>query len=235
MSLGSNQQLASKVVSAVEQWSPSEAYDHESKFQNELQEYLDQQLNEGQSMMFAGDRDVVVEREHGNVNGDVVIDGAIGIELKRNLNNSQTKKLRGQIEEYRKEYTHVIALACGIDDMDGWRKLKNDYENSANMAMDPNSAPVKFIHKSKSNYGEKTADNSLSSDSSVEGSLGSLDDGNEIEEIANTIQRGLKGYNSLTGDGSMDSTEAALAVVQAAVVIGVILVSLLFVVYYLIL
>jgi hypothetical protein len=33
----------------------------------------------------------------------------------------------------------------------------------------------------------------------------------------------------------MDSTEAALAVVQAAVVIGVILVSLLFVVYYLIL
>jgi len=185
--------------------------------------------------MFAGDRDVVVEREHGNVNGDVVINGAIGIELKRNLNNSQTKKLRGQIEEYRKEYTHVIALACGIDDMDGWRKLKNDYENSANMAMDPNSAPVKFIHKSKSNYGEKTADNSLSSDSSVEGSLGSLDDGNEVEEIANTIQRGLKGYNSLTGDGSMDSTEAALAVVQAAVVIGVILVSLLFVVYYLIL
>jgi len=233
MSLGSNQQLASKVVSAVEQWSPSEAYDHESKFQNELQEYLDQQLNEGQSMMFAGDRDVVVEREHGNVNGDVVIDGAIGIELKRNLNNSQTKKLRGQIEEYRKEYTHVIALACGIDDMDGWRKLKNDYENSANVGIDPNSAPVKFIYKSKSNYGEKMADNSPSSESGVGGSVGSGSD--EIEEVAKTIQRGINGYNSLTGDGSMDSTEAALAVIQTAVVIGVILVSLLFVFYYLIL
>jgi hypothetical protein len=233
MSLGSNQQLASKVVSAVEQWSPSEAYDHESKFQNELQEYLDQQLNEGQSMMFAGDRDVVVEREHGNVNGDVVINGAIGIELKRNLNNSQTKKLRGQIEEYRKEYTHVIALACGIDDMDGWRKLKNDYENSANVGIDPNSAPVKFIYKSKSNYGEKMADNSPSSESGVGGSVGSGSD--EIEEVAKTIQRGINGYNSLTGDGSMDSTEAALAVIQTAVVIGVILVSLLFVFYYLIL
>jgi len=183
--------------------------------------------------MFAGDRDVVVEREHGNVNGDVVINGAIGIELKRNLNNSQTKKLRGQIEEYRKEYTHVIALACGIDDMDGWRKLKNDYENSANVGIDPNSAPVKFIYKSKSNYGEKMADNSPSSESGVGGSVGSGSD--EIEEVAKTIQRGINGYNSLTGDGSMDSTEAALAVIQTAVVIGVILVSLLFVFYYLIL
>lgn len=235
MSLGGNQQLARKVASAVEQWNPSKAYGHESKFQNELQEYLDQRLNEGGSMMSAENSDIVVEREHGNVNGDVVVNGAIGIELKRDLNNSQTKKLRGQIEEYKKEYTHVIALACGIDDMDGWRKLKNDYENEANMGMDPNSAPVKFIHKSKSNYGEGVADNSPSSDTIVGGSAGSLDDGDEIEEVAKTIQRGIKGYNSLTGDGSMDSTEAALAVIQAVVVTGVILAVLLFVIYYLVL
>lgn len=129
MSLGDNQQLAGKVSTAVEDWTPSKAHGHESKFQNELQAYLDKRLNAGDRMMIGPSEDIVVEREHGTVNGDVVVNGDIGIEMKRNLSNSQTKKLRGQIEEYQKEYTHVIALACGIDDMDGWRKLKNDYES----------------------------------------------------------------------------------------------------------
>ncbi|TKR27914.1 hypothetical protein [Natronomonas salsuginis] len=234
MSLGNNQQLARKVASAIEHWNPSKAYGHESKFQNELQEYLDQRLNEGSSMMFAEKNDIIVEREHGNVNGDVVVNGSIGIELKRDLNNSQTKKLRGQIEEYKKEYTHVIALACGIDDMDGWRKLKNDYENGSNMGMDPNSAPVKFIHKSKSNYGEGKAADSYLSDKTA-GSAGGLDDSDGIEEVAKTIVRGIEGYNSLTGDGSMGSGEAVLAIIQATVIIGVIVVGLFAVIYYLIL
>ncbi|MFD1569404.1 hypothetical protein [Halorubrum laminariae] len=214
MSIDGNQQLARNVASAIEEWTPSEAYDHESKFQNELQEYLDRRLNSGGNMMLGPSQDVVVEREHGNVNGDVVVNGDIGIEMKRNLTNSQTKKLRGQIEEYQKEYTHVIPVACGIDDMDGWRKLKNDYENQTGIGMDPSSAPVRFIHKNKSNYGEgDTAEN-------YDYSGGGGQQGAELAEIANVIEDGMKGYQSLTGDGPMDSGEAVTAFAQAVLIVG---------------
>ena len=226
MSLMGNQQLARDVVSAIEEWTPSEAYDHESKFQNELQEYLDHRLNANNNMMHDAGKEIIVEREHGNVNGDVVVNGNIGIEMKRDLTNSQTKKLRGQIEEYKKEYTHVIALACGIDDMDGWRKLKNDYENQMGMDMNPDNAPVKFIHKSKSNYG--TGDSSINYDN-VDGRNQSQS-GAELEEIANVVEEGIKGYQSLTGDGPMDTGEAAVSIIQAIVIVGVLFAVFIFIV-----
>lgn len=214
MSLGGNQQLAQDVAAAIGDWTPTEAYDHESKFQNELQDYLDERLNAGSGMMVGPNEDVVVEREHGNVNGDVVVNGSIGIEMKRDLNNSQTKKLRGQIEEYQKEYTHVIAVACGIDDMDGWRKLKNDYQNQMGIGMEPDNAPVKFIHKKKANYG------SGATTEDYDRSAGGNQNGAELDELANVIEDGVKGYQSLTGDGPMDSGEAVSAVAQALLIVG---------------
>lgn len=230
MSLGSNQQLARAVATAIEEWTPSEAYDHESKFQNELQEYLDKRLNTNRGMMVGGNKETVVEREHGNVNGDVVVNGDIGIELKRDLTNSQTKKLRGQIEEYRKEYTHVIALACGIQDMDGWRKLKNDYENQAGMGMEFDKAPVKFIHKRKENYGQ-----GLSSEDYTDRSENKSQEGEGIEEIAETIEQGIEGYKSLTGDGSMDTSQAIVSVIQLVVIISVFIIAVMFVLFNIIL
>lgn len=224
MSLNSNQQLARDVVSAIEEWTPSEAYGHESKFQNELQEYLDRRLNANSGMTLGGNEEIVVEREHGNANGDVVVNGEIGIEMKRDLSNSQTNTLRGQIEEYQKEYTHVIVVACGIDDMDGWRKLKNDYENQAGMGMDFDSAPVKFIHKQKSNYGEGDSTNNYETSGSD-----NLQGGDGAEEIAKAIEDGINGYKSLTGDGPMDTGEATIALTKAVLVVGFILTIIAFV------
>jgi hypothetical protein len=212
MSLGSNQNLARKVASATEEWSPSEDHNHESSFQNELQQYLDRRLNSSNTITSG---EIVVEREHGNVNGDVVVNGDIGIEMKRDFTNSQAKKLRGQIEEYQKEYTHVICCACGIEDMDGWRKLRNDYENQA-IGMNPDSAPVKFIHKQKGNYG---ADGSTGEYPAGGGGNNDVD----LDEIAEVLQSGVTGYRSLAGDGPMNSGEAVVAVVQAVVVVGVLL------------
>ena len=219
MSLGGDQELARNVASAIEDWTPSEAHGHESKFQNELQDYLDKRLNSGNSTTMGGDGDIVVEREHGNVNGDVVVNGTIGIEMKRNLTNSQTKKLRGQIEEYQKEYTHVIALACGIDDMDGWRKLKNDYENRTGMGMNPDDAPVKFIHKPEANYGSGESAENYTSSGSSQSDAG-------LEEVVDVIEDGAKGYRSLTDDGPMDTGEAAVAVSKAVVVVGFMLIMI---------
>ena len=230
MGIGGNQELARSVVSYIEEWTPSEDYGHESKFQNELQEYLDHQLNaNNNTMMVASPEsravfgmeaggDIVVEREHGNVNGDVVVNDDIGVEMKRDLTNSQTKKFRGQIEEYQKEYTHVIALACGIEDMDGWRKLKNDYENQTGMGLTPDDTPVRFIHKPKANYGSGgSVENYASSTGATKGEAGT-------EELAKAIEDGVKGYRSLTGDGPMGSGEAVAAVAKATFVIGFLLV-----------
>ena len=99
-------------------------------------------------------QDRVVERESGRARADLVVNQTIGIEMKRNLSNSQTKKLRGQIEEYLDEYPYVIVCACGIDDMDGWRRLKNKYQGGAGgFGMD--ISVVEFVAKDPENYGKE--------------------------------------------------------------------------------
>jgi hypothetical protein len=144
-------------IELVDEWIPQKAYGHERKFQSELQEYLDQQLNENQNQggmpALGGEpRDLPVSTERGKSVADVVVDDRVGIELKRDLSNSQTKKLRGQINEYLQEYPFVIACACGIEDSDGWRRLKNDLEGQSGFGM--NQQEVVFIHKLKENFGK---------------------------------------------------------------------------------
>lgn len=94
-----------------------------------------------------GSGDYVVRKEYGHVNADIAVDDDVGIELKYNLTNSQTKKLRGQIESYRDEFPFVIACACGIKDMDGWRELKNAYQGGGGLGMD--QGQVAFVLKRK--------------------------------------------------------------------------------------
>lgn len=152
------EQTARHVLDLVEAWSPEKAYGHESKFQNDLKAFLDEQLNEqggGTGLLggLGGGQEHVVSRERGKARADVVVDDLVGIELKRDLTNSQTKKLRGQIEEYCDEYPFVIVCACGIEDMDGWRSLKNKYEGTVGgLGMD--ASEVRFVHKRKENYGK---------------------------------------------------------------------------------
>lgn len=145
------------VVQLVKRWRPKKAYRSERKFQNDLQDYLDDQLNRGGGLLGGGGRNVVVSKEHGQANADVAVGDDIGIELKRNLTNGQKKKLRGQIEEYRDYYGTVIAVACGVNDMDGWRDLQNAYQQGSGMGLDMGmgggTGQVFFVHKRKENFG----------------------------------------------------------------------------------
>lgn len=154
--IGGEGQLFGEVVRAVDAWVPSKEYGHESKFQNELQNFLDSELNsssQGGLGLGMGAQESVVERESGRARADLVVNQTVGIEMKRNLSNSQTKKLRGQIEEYLDEYPYVIVCACGIQDMDGWRRLKNKYQGrSGGIGMDVSE--VEFIAKDPENYGK---------------------------------------------------------------------------------
>jgi|APHM01.1.fsa_nt_gi hypothetical protein len=127
--LGGGRQLFDDTIREVEAWSPTKDYDHERKFQSELQDWLDEQLNSGGGgMMGGGGQPVPVETEHGKSKADIAVDDTVGIEMKRDLSNSQTKKLRGQIDDYMGNYNYVIVCACGIKDTSGWRKLKKRFQ-----------------------------------------------------------------------------------------------------------
>lgn len=141
----------------VKDWVPEENHDREYDYQQDLQQYLDTQLNSGG--MLDQQSTHVVETEHGQQNADIAVDDTVAIELKRDLTNSDTKKLRGQIDAYQREYDGVIACACGIDDMSGWRRLQNDFANDPmDMGMDPNTAPVRFVHKPTSEMGAQRSE-----------------------------------------------------------------------------
>jgi len=83
----------------------------------------------------------------------VVVDDEVGIELKRNFTNSQKKKkLRGQLEDYADNYSFVIACACGIDDMDGWRELEDKFSNRQRGMMNP--TVFHFVIKRREDMGQ---------------------------------------------------------------------------------
>lgn len=148
--------LSQEVIGYVEEWIPERSYRTESKFQNDLQSYLDYRLNEqgGQGLGggMGGRQQIPVKREYGQVNADVAVGGDIGIELKRDFTNSNKHRLSGQIKDYQKEFPCVLVVACGISDMDGWRELENEYGGMGGLGM--NQSQVHFIHKRKEYFGK---------------------------------------------------------------------------------
>lgn len=154
---GGEQDTFRTVVQLVEEWRPSEAHGHEREFQSELQKYLEDRLNNERGGGIGGlvgeGKNFIVSTERGTSRGDVVVDDVVGIELKREFSNSQKKKLRGQLEAYADHYPYVIACACGIQDMDGWRELENKFTNRLGSLGLEQSTEFVFIHKRKENYG----------------------------------------------------------------------------------
>lgn len=147
--------LCGEVRQYIEEWVPERNYRSETKFQNDLQDYLDERLNEtggfgGLGLGGGGNQQVPVKREHGSVNADVAVGDEVGIELKRDFTNSNKHRLSGQITDYQKEFPCVIAVACGISDMDGWRELQNEYGGGG---FGMNQSEVYFIHKEKEYFG----------------------------------------------------------------------------------
>ena len=142
-----------RVYRLVERWTPEKSYQHEKRFQKDLYEYLHAEFNHGGG--FIGGHQHTIEREHGRSYADIAVNGEVGIELKRDLSNSQTKKLRGQIETHRQEYPHVIVCACGVDDRDGWQRVVDEYGGPQ---MGFGQGTVKFVHKRKAEYDARVND-----------------------------------------------------------------------------
>lgn len=148
--------LGNEVAQYIEDWIPERSYRSETKFQNDLQEYLDDRLNASNGPGLGlgaggGNQSIPVKREYGKVNADVAVGDDIGIELKRDFTNSQKHRLSGQITDYQKEFPETFVVACGISDMDGWRELQNEYGDTSGLGMGQNQ--VRFIHKREEYFG----------------------------------------------------------------------------------
>ncbi|QLD86441.1 hypothetical protein HWV23_12125 [Natronomonas halophila] len=152
--MGIGNPIGRQVLDLVDQWIPSAVHGHEREYQSELQDYLDEALNQqsGGLGLSAGGGSHVVSTERGTSYGDVVVDDEVGIELKRDFTNSQKKKLRGQLEDYADNYDYVIACACGIEDMDGWRELENKFIDSNRGMMD--MTQFAFVIKRREDMGK---------------------------------------------------------------------------------
>lgn len=226
-----NQQTAQRTLDFLEEWQPAERYDHERKYQSELQEYLRQKLNQNRGPFGGSGEDHAVSTERGKSRGDVVVDDRIGIELKREFSNDQERKLKGQLQDYRKEYDFVIAVACGIEDMDGWTRVKKEFQNTGMGMGDPNAVPVEFVHIPLDRIGtgnqgqySRTAGTSGTSSSASGGDVAGTEPAEDLLE--KSIEDGIRGIRTLATDQETDMgpVEAGIAIVQFAVAAAIILI-----------
>jgi len=141
------QQLGPQVLRCVESWVPEKAYRKESRFQDDLKEYLEHQLNSSGGPL-GPNRTHSVRKERGKARADLAIDDQVGIELKREVKNSGLRRLRDQIHDYRDEYPFVIVCACGLQETGKWNELKQEYEGQQGLGFDA-GATIRFVEKVK--------------------------------------------------------------------------------------
>lgn len=145
------------VVGYIEEWVPND-HDRESGFQDELQAYLQDRLNEsGSTEVHVGlggspGGQYPIRQEYGKCRADVAVGDEVGIELKRDLSNNRVYELKGQIDEYRKEFPCVIAVACGLSDVGRWQELQNEYGGIETVGM--NQSEVHFVRKQAEHFGK---------------------------------------------------------------------------------
>lgn len=159
------EELAQAVAAALGEWTPTQAYEREAAFRDELHAYLDARLNAGGGKILDTSGNFVVERAYGELECDVVVSDTIGITIRRDLTAEQIDQLAGRVQEYQKSYNYVAIIACGSIDGDNWEKLKHTYPNQRGMNNDPDSTSVLFLRRRESNYGKgDSAENYQQSD-----------------------------------------------------------------------
>jgi len=153
--------VCNEVVEYIEEWVPRN-HDGENGFQDELKEYLEKRLDEADNnglhvgLGGSSGKGYPIRKEYGKSRADVAVGDEVGIELKYNLSNNRVYELKGQIDNYRKEFPCVIAVACGLSDNGRWRELQNEYGGMETVGMD--QSEVHFIHKRAENFGKDPSD-----------------------------------------------------------------------------
>lgn len=152
-----------EIVNLVESWVPEKDYSHEKRFQRDLHNYLEEQLEaKGSGFINLGmqnRQEDYVEAEDNKSLCDLAVNDNIGIELKRDFSRSSFDRAVGQIERHKENYDYVIVCTCGVDDLSSWNKLKNKFSNKGMNIRLQQGTPVVFVRKKKENYGKDSSSN----------------------------------------------------------------------------
>lgn len=110
------------VLSTVEGWRDRNADATVRRVPHALKRTLDRELNADAES--AWERDVV-EIPSGQSTCDVVVNGAIGVEIVRGLNTNTTSEFRQRLRVLSQQYTHLLLFAYRLprEDIDQWRML----------------------------------------------------------------------------------------------------------------
>lgn len=146
---GMGGQLGPRVYQLVDAWVPEKAYRSESKFQADLQNFLEAEFNSGGGGLFGSNRTYAIRRERGNARADITVDDEVGIELKRDVTNSGLRRLRDQIHDYAREYPYVIICACGLKQTGKWNEFRQEYEGQQGGLGFQQGPVIRFVEKHK--------------------------------------------------------------------------------------
>ena len=152
--------LVDDVLQTISDWNPKAEYPTETKYRDDLLEYLRESLNSG----ITGYSTAIwglehsgfhcIKKEAGRSLADIGIDNEIGIELKRNLRRkTQINRLVGQIVDYFVYgYSCVIIVLCGYADQEAVDTLKHNLKKvfkSFSAPLGDEDKQIKIVSKSK--------------------------------------------------------------------------------------
>lgn len=168
-------QLGPTVHELVESWVPSKAYRKETRFRDDLMEFLEEQLNHSGGGMFGQSRTYSLRKERGRSRADITVDDEVGIELKREITNNKLRRLRDQIRDLEREYAYVIICACGVKETGKWNELRQEFEDHRGGLGLEQGPPIRFVEKRKDGR-TFTGANESSGRGGIFGNLGLGDD-----------------------------------------------------------
>ena len=118
--------LFSDVISTVNRWKPQKKYENESKYRDDLLDFLRRELNKPSYFPFGQPQRISVRKEAGRGLCDIAVDRRIGIELKKDLGKKkQADRLIGQIVDYKKDYEDILIVLVGKTNREALELLKD--------------------------------------------------------------------------------------------------------------
>jgi len=140
------------VVGLIERWQPEKWYRSEKKFQEDLANYLRNNVGSNQGFGMSSGEKPAVRTETRNNKADIRVGKNTAIEMKRKLEStSKLDRCVRQVERYSESFGQVIVVVCGASD-NMWEELRESINDKFGQpSMMGNQTQVTPIRKEKSN------------------------------------------------------------------------------------
>lgn len=143
------------VQMAVERWRKRTDHSTVRKVPQALKRTIERELNDDTETEWERD---VVETTSGQSTCDIIVNGAIGVEIVRDLNTNTTSEFRQRLRVLSQQYTHLLLFAYRLprEDIDQWRMLAKRLQ-PRDVGVDRVKTVESFEYRGAEQPGETTA------------------------------------------------------------------------------